>query len=67
VAGWLAYFTMFYPSVVLTIGRRIDRHLVRWAKGKYKRLRRRDRRAREWLQGVRQRSPALFAHWRLRY
>jgi group II intron reverse transcriptase/maturase len=67
VAGWLAYFTMFYPSVVLTIGRRIDCHLVRWAKGKYKRLRRSDRKAREWLQGVRQRSPGLFAHWRLRY
>jgi RNA-directed DNA polymerase len=67
VAGWLEYFTMFYPSVVLCIGRRIDSHLVRWAKRKYKRLKGSDRRARAWLEGVRERSPGLFVHWRLRY
>ncbi|WP_026310701.1 group II intron reverse transcriptase/maturase [Parafrankia elaeagni] len=67
VAGWLEYFTMFYPSGVRVIGRRIDRHLMRWAEGKYKRLKRSDRRARAWLRGVRERSPGLFAHWELRY
>ncbi|MDT3445130.1 MULTISPECIES: group II intron maturase-specific domain-containing protein [unclassified Pseudofrankia] len=65
--GWLEYFTMFYPSVVIPIGVRIDRHLMRWAKRKYKRLKRSDRRAWAWLGGVRERSPGLFAHWALRY
>ena len=65
--GWLTYFTVFYPSTVITLCKRIDRHLVRWARWKYKRLERSERRSWAWLAGVRQRSPALFAHWVLRY
>ncbi len=65
--GWLNYFTAFYPSAVIPIGRRMDRHLMRWARWKYKRLERGDKRARAWLKGVRKRSPDLFAHWALRY
>jgi RNA-directed DNA polymerase len=65
--GWLNYFTVFYPSAVTPIGKRMDRHLTRWARKKYKRLERSEKRARAWLKGVRQRSPDLFAHWALRY
>ena len=65
--GWLTYYTVFYPSTVITLCKRIDRHLVRWARWKYKRLERSERRSWAWLAGVRQRSPALFAHWVLRY
>src|SRR5262249_32180864 len=65
--GWLNYFTVFYPSAVIVLCERIDRHLMRWAKRKYKRLERSDKRAREWLNGVRERSPGLFAHWALQY
>jgi RNA-directed DNA polymerase len=65
--GWLNYFTEFYPSAVTPIGRRMDRHLMRWARKKYKRLERSDRRAKAWLKGVRKRAPDLFAHWSLRY
>lgn len=61
--GWLAYFTEFYPSAVSPLCYRIDRHLVRWARAKYKRLERSDRRARAWLRGVRARAPKLFVHW----
>ena len=65
--GWLNYFTAFYPSAVIPIGKRVDRHLMRWARWKYKRLKPSEDRARTWLQGVRQRSPGLFTHWTLRY
>jgi RNA-directed DNA polymerase len=65
--GWLNYFTVFYPSAVNPIGKRIDRHLMRWARWKYKRLKPSDDRARTWLRGVRERSPDLFVHWALRY
>ena len=65
--GWLNYFTVFYPSAVIPIGRRMDRHLMRWARRKYKRLERSEKRTRAWLTGVRKRSPGLFAHWELRY
>ena len=65
--GWLNYFTAFYPSAVTPIAKRTDRHLMRWARWKYKRLKPSEDRARAWLKGVRQRSPNLFAHWALRY
>lgn len=65
--GWLNYFTVFYPSAVIPICRRMDHHLMRWAQRKFKRLRRRDKWARLWLEGVRDRAPRLFAHWELRY
>ena len=62
--GWLAYFTAFYPTAVTPLCQRIDRHLVRWARWKYKRLERSGKRARAWLRGVRSRDPELFVHWR---
>ena len=62
--GWLAYFTAFYPTAVIPLCQRIDRHLERWARWKYKRLARSPKRARAWLQGLRTRNPELFAHWR---
>jgi RNA-directed DNA polymerase len=67
VAGWLAYFTVYYSTAVIPICERIDQHLVRWAKKKYKRLEKRSRKAWAWLDGVRARDPELFAHWKLRY
>jgi RNA-directed DNA polymerase len=62
--GWLAYFTAFYPTAVIPLCQRLDRHLERWARWKYKRLARSPKRARAWLQGVRTRNPELFVHWR---
>jgi len=62
--GWLAYFTAFYPSAVNTLCDRINCHLVRWARWKYKRLARSDKRARAWLRAVYARTPELFVHWR---
>jgi RNA-directed DNA polymerase len=62
--GWLAYFTAFYPTAVIPLCNRIDRHLVRWARWKYKRLQRSARRAWAWLCGVRTRDPEMFVHWR---
>ena len=61
--GWFAYFTAFYPSAVSPLCQRVDNHLVRWARWKYKRLERSDRRARAWLREVRTREPELFVHW----
>ena len=57
--------TLLYRSELNSLARRIDEHLVRWAMQKFKRLRRLPARAWVWLNAVRQRQPALFAHWRL--
>jgi len=67
IRGWLTYFTAFYSTAVIPLCKRMDRHLMRWARRKYKRLERSEKRTRAWLRGVRQRSPDLFAHWALRY
>jgi group II intron reverse transcriptase/maturase len=64
LAGWLAYFTRFYPTAVVALCKRINRHLIRWAKRKYERLERSDKRARAWLAAVVERAPRLFAHWK---
>ena len=62
--GWFGYFTAFYPNAVIPLCQRIDRHLLRWARRKYKRLARSPKRTRAWLQGVRIRHPEMFVHWR---
>ena len=65
VQGWINYYGRFYRSRLLYFLRRLNRHLMRWACRKYKRLKRRERRAMTWLAEIAQRSPRLFAHWRL--
>jgi RNA-directed DNA polymerase len=62
--GWLGYFTAFYPTAVIALCQRLDHHLERWARWKYKRLARSPKRTRAWLQGLRTRNPELFVHWR---
>ena len=64
VQGWINYYGRFYKSMLYPLLRRINEHLVRWACRKYKRLRRRERRAKELLARAAERYPALFAHWR---
>jgi RNA-directed DNA polymerase len=65
VQGWINYYGRFYKSKLLYFLRRLNQHLMRWARQKYKRLRRRERRAMGWLAEIARRSPRLFAHWRL--
>lgn len=65
VRGWVGYYGVFYRSELAFLARRIDEHLLRWAMHKYKRLRGRPMRAWAWLDAVRAREPALFAHWHL--
>ena len=65
VRGWINYYGAFYRSKLVSLARRIDEHLVRWARHKFKRLRNRPERAWAWLNAVRQREPTLFEHWQL--
>ena len=65
VRGWIWYYGRFNRSVMDPTLRRINDYLVRWARGKYKRLRTSRRRGWTWLEMVFRRSPSLFAHWRL--
>jgi len=59
------YYGRFYQSQLYPLLRRINDYLVRWAcRRKFKRLRRREKKARELLAATARRYPDLFAHWR---
>jgi len=64
VRGWMNYYGRFYRSGLHPTLRHINDYLVRWARRKYKRLRRYPTRAWQFLANVARREPELFAHWR---
>ena len=63
VRGWITYYGKFYPEILSRALVRIDLHLGRWARNKYKRLRGHKRRSWNWLKQIRGQCPKLFAHW----
>ena len=63
VSGWIGYYGAFYRSELHFLAFRIDQHLVRWARHKFKRLRYSPVRAWAWLAAVKRREPDLFVHW----
>jgi RNA-directed DNA polymerase len=62
VRGWMNYWGHFYRSRLFGLLLRINTYLVRWARRKYKRLRR-FKRVKAWWAKVVQHNPGLFAHW----
>jgi hypothetical protein len=47
--------------------RRVDFHLRKWVRRKFKRFKQKPNGAREWLARVIRTNPALFAHWPFLY
>jgi RNA-directed DNA polymerase len=64
IRGWINYYGQFYRKQLQMTLLRIDAYLIRWARWKFKRLRRRNRGAWQWLARVRRAHPTLFSHWR---
>lgn len=62
--GWWNYYGAFYPTALHSFQRYLDRKLQRWARRKYKSLRRHERRSAEWLRNVKDKQPTMFEHWR---
>jgi RNA-directed DNA polymerase len=65
IRGWINYYGRYYKSALSPTLRSLDRRLARWARAKYKRLRRHRRQAEHWRRRITRREPGLFAHWRL--
>ncbi len=65
VRGWYQYYGKFYRTEVYKSLKNVERHLEKWVKRKYKRLRSHGRLARQFLGKVRDRSPNIFYHWTL--
>jgi RNA-directed DNA polymerase len=64
VRGWINYYGYFYKSMLYPVLKHLNRKLTMWAMRKYRRLKRRERRARERLRTIASREPTLFAHWK---
>ena len=63
VRGWMQYYGAFYRSAMDRLLSRINAYLMRWIRKKYKRLRAKRKAFRCW-QGIVQRFPRMFAHWK---
>jgi RNA-directed DNA polymerase len=64
IQGWIQYYGHYHKTALNPVLRRINRYLVGWARQKYKRHRRHQRRATHWLRCIASREPDLFPHWR---
>ena len=65
IRGWIQYYGRYYRSALNPVFRHLNVYLVRWARRKYKRLSRHQRRAEHWLGRIACRDPRLFAHWHM--
>jgi RNA-directed DNA polymerase len=65
IRGWVNYYGRFYKSELYSVLRHMDRALVRWARRKYKKFARHQRRATHWLGKIARREPKLFVHWQM--
>jgi RNA-directed DNA polymerase len=63
VAGWMQYYGAFYRSALSPLLQRINAYLMRWIRKKYKRLHGK-KKARACWQGITERYPRMFAHWK---
>lgn len=61
--GWLNYYGRFYPSQLQGLCWYVDQRLARWAKLKFKKLKK--SRAKSWrlIECIRLENPHLFAQW----
>ena len=64
IHGWLGYYGQFCRSEMYKVFRQLNRALVRWARRKFRTLRKHKTRASEFIQRIIKTNPRLFAHWR---
>ena len=65
VRGWVNYYGRYYRSECARVLRYINLKLAKWARNKYKTLRKHNRRSRHYLGRLARRRPDLMALWKL--
>jgi RNA-directed DNA polymerase len=63
--GWFNYYGRYYPSALNGIGAYFNAVLVKWAKRKYKKLRRSNENAVKYIKKTAIMRSKLFVHWNL--
>ena len=61
--GWLQYYGKFCPTAMDPVLRHFNRTLVKWAMGKYKRLKGHKTQASLYIQAISKHQRDLFVHW----
>jgi RNA-directed DNA polymerase len=65
IRGWTTYYGSFYRTQLRPTLKNIDLYVIRWARRKFKNLRRKTKGTRDWFDRLRRATPKLFAHWQL--
>ena len=65
IRGWCNYYGKFRISALNPIFQLLLRHIVTWARKRYKRYKTSLNKAYEWLKRVKEKFPGLFYQWRL--
>ncbi|MGX9522897.1 group II intron maturase-specific domain-containing protein [Vibrio mediterranei] len=65
ISGWLNYYRHFGKSELYQMIDIFDFALVRWARKKFKKLKRSYRKSKAYISRLRQQNPILFVHWYL--
>ncbi len=67
IRGWVNYYSLFVKYKLFDVMRYFDRRLERWAKRKFKSLKRRQGKANKLMTKIAKSQPNLFPHWKLKY
>lgn len=65
--GWIGYYGKYMKSALNKIFQVLNRRLIKWVQGKYKRLRGSIYNAVDWLKRKCETEPKLFTHWEYGY
>ncbi|MGH0004376.1 group II intron reverse transcriptase/maturase [Pseudovibrio ascidiaceicola] len=65
VAGWIGYYGQFGRRELYRIYNLLEFALIRWARQKYKKLRRSYRKSKAFIRRLRKQFPELLVHWKL--
>lgn len=64
LAGWINYYGKYSKSALYPVLKSFNLTLVSWARHKYKKLHRHKTKAFKFIDGLKQKQPNLFVHWR---
>ena len=62
--GWLEYYGKYTPSAMYPVLSHFNKSLIAWAMRKYKKLRGKRTNAGIFMEGIAERQPNLFVHWK---
>lgn len=63
IRGWINYYGKFRKSDLQGLWELINNRLIQWVRKRYKSVKRRTKKAADWLRRIYRQNPFLFVHW----